>query len=83
MAKKPTRARTRPNNWQAAYEFVLRATDRNELFKAVEAAEAAVLTRRDDLARSTDHHGERRALEEALANLRVVKRERLKFGAEE
>jgi hypothetical protein len=46
----------------------------------MEIAQAAVLTRRVDLEGSADHHAERQALEEALANLRVVKRDRLKFN---
>ena len=65
--------------WQQTYEAVLRETDTHTLFKLVEVAEAAVLTRRAALEESADHHFERRAIEEAVANLQVVKRERLKF----
>jgi len=45
----------------------------------VEIAEAAILTRRDALEPRSDHHSEWQAIEEALANLRVIKREKLKF----
>ncbi|HKH98136.1 MAG TPA: hypothetical protein VJ999_03425 [Candidatus Sulfotelmatobacter sp.] len=65
--------------WQSAYEAVLTEADTRTLFKLVEIAEAAVLTRRASLEGSSDHHSERQAMEEALANLRVVKRERLRF----
>jgi hypothetical protein len=65
--------------WQPAYEAVLTEADTYALFKLVEVAEAAVLTRRAALEGSADHHSERQAMEEALANLRVVKRDRLKF----
>lgn len=66
--------------WQHVYEAVLREADTNKLFKLVEVAEAAVLTRRASLEESSDHHFERRAIEEAVANLQVIKREQLKFG---
>jgi hypothetical protein len=66
--------------WQRAYEAVLTETDTRTLFKLVEIAEAAVLTRRASLEGRSNHHSERQALEEALATLVVVKRERLKFN---
>jgi hypothetical protein len=55
-------------------------TDHKTLFTRVEAAEAAILTRRADMKGSAVDHSEWRALEDALANLAVVKRERLKYG---
>ncbi len=65
--------------WQHAYELVLVETDTRKLFKLVEVAEAAVLTRCAALEGSANHHSERRDLEAALAKLQVVKKERLKF----
>jgi len=65
--------------WQHVYESVLTETDTSELFKLVEIAESSVLTRRSALAGSADHHAERKAIDEALANLRAVKKDRLKF----
>jgi hypothetical protein len=65
--------------WQREYEAALSETDTSALFKCVEIAEAAILTRFDVLESSSDHHSEREAMEQALANLRVIKRERLKF----
>ncbi len=49
------------------------------LFKLVEVAEAAALTRLSSLEDSSDHHAEREALAEALAHLLLVKKDRLKF----
>jgi len=68
--------------WQRAYEAVLAESDPNILFKLVEVAEAAVRTRRAAVDGNADRRSERQALEEALLNLRVVKRERLKFQSE-
>jgi len=65
--------------WQRAYEAVLTENDTPTLFKLVEAAEAAVLTRRSELEGNPDHHSETKALEKAAAHLQVLKRERLKF----
>lgn len=66
-------------DWQSAYQAVLAETDTHKLFKLVEIAQSAVLTRRVALEGSADHHAERRAIEAALANLRVLKRDRLNF----
>lgn len=66
--------------WQPAYQEVLKEVDTTKLFKLVEVAEAAVRTRQADLEGSLDHHSERRALQEAVAHLQVVKRERLKYS---
>jgi hypothetical protein len=67
--------------WRLTYEAVLSETDLKTLFTRVEAAEAAILTRRGDIQRNPLNQGEWKALEEALANLFVVKRERLKYVA--
>ena len=68
-------------SWRLTYEAVLSETDHKTLFTRVEAAEAAMLTRRGDMRRIAFDHAEWKALEEALANLDVVKRERLKYFA--
>lgn len=67
-------------DWQSAYDAVLAETDTAALFKLVEIAESSIRIRRAELAGSLDHHAERQPMEDALANLQVVKRERLKFG---
>jgi hypothetical protein len=65
--------------WQPAYQAVLKESDTIRLFKLVEVAEAAVRTRQAELEGSLDHHSERRALQEAVASLLVVKRNRLNY----
>ena len=70
-------------NWQREYESALLETDNSVLFKRVEEAEAAILTRRDALEHDPSSQTERAAIEDALANLRVLKRDRLHFGEAE
>jgi len=70
-------------NWQREYESALLETDNGVLFKRVEVAEAAILTRRDALEQDSSGQTERGAIEDALANLRVLKRDRLHFGETE
>jgi hypothetical protein len=53
------------------------------LFKRVAVAEAAILTRRDALEHDSSGQTERVAIEDALANLRVLKRDQLHFGETE
>ena len=65
--------------WQQAYRLALQETNRKALFKKVEVAEAAILTRREGLAPTADHYAEWQVLEDALANLLVLKREKLNF----
>ena len=65
--------------WQPEYEAVLSETDTRVLFECVEVAEAAILTRREVLGKSSEDPAELRAIGEALGSLRVIKRERLKF----
>jgi hypothetical protein len=69
--------------WQREYEAVLLEPDTNACFECMEIAEAAVLTRRSVLAHQPDHsaevRAERRAIEEALARLGEIKRNRLLF----
>ncbi len=81
MAPKDTSSPSGPRFkvWETAYAAVLTETDTAALFKLVEIAEAAIRTRRAALEGNPDHHAERQDMAEALANLRVVKKERLKF----
>jgi len=65
--------------WQSDYDSVLTETDTDTLFKRVEIAEAAILTRRDILHAGSECRSELQAIAEALENLRVIKRDQLKF----
>jgi len=67
-------------NWQREYESALLETDKSVLFKRVEVAEAAILARRDALEHDSSGQTERVAMEDALVNLRVLKRDQLHFG---
>ena len=67
-------------NWQREYESALLETGKSVLFKRVEMAEAAILARGDALEHDSSSQTERVAIEDALANLRVLKRDQLHFG---
>jgi PAS domain S-box-containing protein len=66
-------------DWQRHYRAALLETDQNELFKAVEVAESAVLTRLESLPSGTAE-SERHQLLEAWSALQVIKRRRLGFS---
>jgi hypothetical protein len=65
--------------WQRDYEAVWGEADKAALFKKVEAAETVMLIRRDLLTCSVDNRTEWQALEASLAELHVLKKERLNF----
>lgn len=65
--------------WRREYESALLETDNKALFKRVEVAEAAILSRREELRQSSDGFAERREIEIALTKLRMVKKEVLNF----
>lgn len=67
-------------DWKSAYDNILRETDTSKVFKLMEIAEPAMLTRLDALAGGPNHHVERQALEDALYSLKFLKIDRLKFG---
>ena len=82
------------SGWRDNYQAALKETNTFALFTCVEIAEAALMTRRSALQRSCGDHrsgdhplgdhssgdqAERREIEEALENLRVLKRDRLRF----
>ncbi|MGH9545054.1 MAG: hypothetical protein ACRD23_07540 [Terriglobales bacterium] len=68
------------SQWQLEYEAALQETDPMALFKKIEVAEAAVLTRREVLVQSTDGFAERQQIKTALAKLRSLKKEVLDFA---
>lgn len=68
-----------PPRWRREYEAVLQETVKQALFKRVESAEAALLSRRETLMHSSDGRGERQEIENALENLRTLKKEVLNF----
>jgi hypothetical protein len=78
----PTQSLTRFPAWQEVYEATLRETDPIALFKLVEIAEATILTRRQTLKNTSKNRAERRALDNAVLVLLVIKHSRLSFPTE-
>ena len=71
--------RTRLSQWQKHYRAVLLETDRNQLFKAVEVAEAAVLTELQALPSEKDNMAERSQIMHAWSGLQMIKKRKLRF----
>jgi hypothetical protein len=68
---------TQSYGWQRSYEAAILETEHSRLPKLIQAAQAAIDARLAEL--QTDHEGrpeERLALEDALAGLSVLRRER-------
>jgi hypothetical protein len=68
--------------WQREYEASLREPDPKKLLERAHAVEAAIFSRLQELAQtseSTDHKAEEHAIAEALRTLRVLKRDKLQF----
>ena len=65
--------------WQLEYESAMKETDLRTLFKRVEVAEAAILTRHEVLTQSPDGFAERQEIKMALDKVRNLKKEVLKF----
>ena len=65
--------------WQPAYRAALLELDPKQLPDRVIAAETAIFSRLQAISGNMDHHAERRAIEDALAGLRVLKREALAY----
>ena len=66
-------------DWQGSVQKALLELDRDKLRALVAEAEAAIFNRLQAISQDTDHTAERQAIEDALASLRVVKRESLEF----
>jgi hypothetical protein len=83
---KMTRQEPSPSNfpaWQREYEAALHEPDPKKLLECVHAVEAAIFTRLQEFAQTsenTDHKAEEQAIAEALRTLRVLKRDKLQFA---
>jgi hypothetical protein len=66
-------------HWQNEYQAALLELDREKLAARVAAAEAAIYQRLQNLSQNSDHHTERHVIEDALASLRLLKRDELGF----
>ncbi len=65
--------------WQPAYFAALVELDPRMLFERVMATEAAIFNRLQAISHNSDAHAERQAIQDALASLRVLKRDNLGF----
>jgi hypothetical protein len=65
--------------WRYEYAAALAEKDKPALFKRVEIAEAALLSRQEALMQRSDSDIELREIASALKNLQRVKRDVLKF----
>ena len=65
--------------WQQHYLAALTEVDRKKLMDRLTDAENAIFHRRQSIAQDGNHHAERKAIEDALSAMRVLKRERLDF----
>jgi hypothetical protein len=65
--------------WQQDYQAALLELDREKLRERVAAAETAIFKRLQAMSQDSDSHAERQAIEDALTNLRVLKRDSLGF----
>jgi hypothetical protein len=65
--------------WQVEYQAALLELDPKQLSERVKAAETAIFTRLQAISRDANSHAERQAIDDALASLRVLKREVLGF----
>jgi len=65
--------------WQHEFQAALLELDRKKLPERATAAETAIFNRIQALLQDPDHPAERQAIENALANRRVIRRENLGF----
>jgi hypothetical protein len=65
--------------WQNEYGAALLELDREKLAERVTAAENAIYKRLQQISQSSDHQAERQAIEDAVAGLRILKRDSLGF----
>ena len=76
-------SRSSPNivypEWQYEYRAALLELDTEKLRERVAAAETAIFNRLQAISHDPDHNAERQAIEDALASLRVLKRDNLGF----
>jgi len=78
-AKNPPSPEILYPEWQNEYQVALLELDRKKLLERVKAAETAIFNRLQAISHSSDAHAERQAIEDALASLRVLKRDNLGF----
>ena len=66
-------------HWQSQYQAALMELDHGKLLGRVTEAEYAIYLRLNSLTNTTNSHPELLAIEDALASLRLLKREQVDF----
>jgi hypothetical protein len=66
-------------NGRLSTKLALLELDPKRLVERITAAETAIFNRRQAMSHTSDGHAERQAIEDALASLRVLKRDILGF----
>ncbi len=65
--------------WQTAYLAAKTELDKTKLVAKTNAAEGAIFRRLQTLTAASDHNEERMALKDAIHELRLLQRDKLKF----
>jgi hypothetical protein len=76
---KPNSDRVRFPRWQPEFEAALLEADSEQLPRRMEAAEAAIFLRLQELVNTSDSHAERQAISDAVRTLRILQTERLHY----
>ena len=79
MAAKDSHPKVVYPEWQNEYQAAMLELNRENLTTLVETAENAIYRRLQAISQRPDHQAERQAIEDALASLRVLKRDSLGF----
>jgi len=66
-------------HWQNEYRAALVELDPEKLSERVAAAETSIYKRLQQISQGSDHLAERQAIEDAVAGLRILKRDSLGF----
>jgi hypothetical protein len=72
-----TMSDVRHENWKTLYDAALLELDQERLPSRIRLAEEAIQRRLAFLSGSSDYHAERRAIEDAMQNLRVLRQTEL------
>jgi hypothetical protein len=74
MATDPLSSEILYPHWQTEYEVAVAELDRHKLLDRISAAETAISNRLQQLSHDSNHHVERQVIADALASLRVLKK---------
>jgi hypothetical protein len=75
----PSESALRFPEWPLKYREALLETDHEKLSERIADAEAAIFDRLQQLSQSQDGQAERKAIQDAVNALRLIKRDRLAF----